>query len=46
VAYCLAWTGALCYASQPPAKSICFGSRGATNNIDAADQGISNGHSL
>jgi len=32
---------------QPAAsKSICVGSRGAANNLDAADQGVSNGRSL
>jgi len=42
----LALTGSVCCASQRPAKSVCFGSCDAANNFYAADQGVSNGHSL
>jgi len=42
----IALTGTVCCASQRPAMSICFSSHGAANNIDADDQGVSNGHSL
>ena len=33
----------MCCASQRPAKSVCFGSRGATNNPDSANQSVSSG---
>ena len=42
----LVLTGTVCCAIQRPAKCVCFGLRGAANNVVAADQGVSNGHSL
>jgi len=41
----LALIGTVCCTSQRPAKSICFGSRSAANNIDGVglDQDVSDG---
>jgi len=42
----LALTGAVYYTSQWPSTPFSFSHAGAANNLDAATQGVSNGHRL